>query len=324
MKSEPAVLVVAPLNADHIVQASRITSPGETIMGHTLSRELGRKGGNQAIASARLGAPTAAIACVGADDDGDDYLAALRADGVNTRHVSQIADHATGRAAITVDDEGTNAIVVIAGANEAIPADTASRAFTDFEQLRVAVGQMEASVSATAAVFREALHRGIITVLNTAPATESVPELVPWSDIVVANEIEFQQITGQSSEDQKGLCRGAQTLFDEGVRWVIVTSGEKGSVVLDGTEIIRVPAERVTAVDTTAAGDAFVGAVAAHLAGTEIFHHGEKPVVEAGQPVTTTSIVRACEAASRVSAVVVTRRGAHPSLPTLDEVRAIF
>ena len=319
--SETTVLVVASLNADHIVQAPRIPSPGETIMGHALLRELGGKGGNQAIAAARLGAPTAVVASVGTDDDGDDYLAALRADGIDTSHVSQLANFATGRASITVDDDGTNSIVVIGGANEAVPEESVSQAFTDYRGMRVVVGQMEASVSATATAFRLARKLGILTLLNTAPATDRVPELLPWTDIVVANEIEFKQITGHDSDCEDCLRQGAQTLINAGVRWVVVTAGEEGSTVLDGCSLIQVPAEQVTAVDTTAAGDAFVGAVAAHLAGTESADQNGAGLADFAS---TGSLVQACRTASRVAALVVTRRGAHPSLPALNEIRALY
>ncbi|WP_337820910.1 ribokinase [Amycolatopsis sp. A1MSW2902] len=300
------VAVVASLNVDHIVQAPRIPEPGETLMGFSASRELGGKGGNQAVAAARLGADVAVIGCVGQDEDGDEYLKALVAEGADVTHVRR-SPLPTGRAAITVDAEGVNSIVVVAGANADIPATTAEAAIDAMSGLRVAVGQLEAVPDATERAFAAARARGVLTVLNTAPAADVAGKLLPFSDVVVANEIEFRQLTGQDPFDSNGLQRGSADLFAAGCRWVIVTLGAEGCAVLDASSSAHVPAVAVRAVDTTAAGDSFVGALAARLA--EI----------SGEP-TTADVVAACGFAAKVAAVVVTRHGAHPSLPTLAEV----
>ncbi|MET9259922.1 ribokinase [Amycolatopsis sp. NPDC004079] len=300
----PAVAVVASLNVDHIVQAPRIPEPGETLMGFSTSRELGGKGGNQAVAAARLGAEVAVIGCVGQDEDGEEYREALLAEGVDVVHLRTSA-LPTGRAAITVDAEGVNSIVVVAGANADIPAAAAETAIGELPGLRVVVGQLEAAADATERAFAAARARGVLTVLNTAPVGDVAAKLVPLSDVVVANEIEFRQLTGQDPVD--GLRRGSADLFAAGCRWVIVTLGAEGCAVLDASSSVHVPAVAVRAVDTTAAGDSFVGALAARLA--------EIP----GEP-TTADVVAACGFAATVAAVVVTRHGAHPSLPTLAEV----
>ncbi|WP_406634994.1 ribokinase [Amycolatopsis sp. WGS_07] len=300
----PSVAVVASLNVDHIVQAPRIPEPGETLLGFSTSRELGGKGGNQAVAAARLGASVAVLGCVGQDEDGDEYLEALLAEGIDVTHVRRSASP-TGRAAITVDAEGVNSIVVVAGANADIPAAAAETAISDLPGLRVVVGQLEAAVEATERAFTAARARGVLTVLNTAPVDDVAARLLPLSDVVVSNEIEFRQLTGEDPFD--GARRGSAGLFAAGCRWVIVTLGAAGCVVLDAASATQVPAVAVRAVDTTAAGDSFVGALAARLA--------EMP----GEP-TTADVVAACGFAAKVAAVVVTRPGAHPSLPTLAEV----
>ncbi|MFB9925933.1 ribokinase [Amycolatopsis halotolerans] len=300
----PAVAVVASLNVDHIVLAPRIPEPGETLMGFSTSRELGGKGGNQAVAAARLGAEVAVIGCVGQDEDGEEYREALLAEGVDVAHLRTSA-LPTGRAAITVDAEGVNSIVVVAGANADIPAAAAETAIGELPGLRVVVGQLEAAADATERAFAAARARGVLTVLNTAPVGDVAAKLLPLSDVVVANEVEFRQLTGQDPVD--GLRRGSAELFAAGCRWVIVTLGAEGCAVLDASSSVHVPAVAVRAVDTTAAGDSFVGALAARLA--------EIP----GEP-TTADVVAACGFAATVAAVVVTRHGAHPSLPTLAEV----
>ncbi|RSN24092.1 ribokinase [Streptomyces sp. WAC 05977] len=303
-----AIAVVASLNVDHIVQAPRIPEPGETLMGFSASRELGGKGGNQAVAAARLGAEVAVIGCVGQDEDGDEYLAALRAEGADVTHVRRSA-LPTGRAAITVDAEGVNSIVVVSGANGDISAEAAEAAIFELPGLRVVAGQLEAAPEATERAFAAARSRGVLTVLNTAPADDVAGKLVPLSNVVVSNEIEFRQLTGQDPFDDDGLRRGGADLFAAGCRWVIVTLGAEGCAVLDASSSTRVPAVPVRAVDTTAAGDSFVGALAARLA--------EVP----GEPATA-DVVAACRFAATVAAVVVTRHGAHPSLPLLAEVPA--
>ncbi|ATY13379.1 ribokinase [Amycolatopsis sp. AA4] len=302
----PAVAVVASLNVDHIVQAPRIPEPGETLLGFSTSRELGGKGGNQAVAAARLGADVAVLGCVGQDEDGDEYLKALVAEGIDVTHVRR-SPLPTGRAAITVDAEGVNSIVVVAGANADIPAPAAETAIGELPGLRVVVGQLEAAADATERAFAAARERGVLTILNTAPAADAAGKLVPFSDVVVANEIEFRQLTGEDPFNDNGLRGGSAELFAAGCRWVIVTLGAKGCAVLDASSSTHVPAVAVQAVDTTAAGDSFVGALAARLA--------EIP----GAP-ETADVVTACAFAAKVAAVVVTRHGAHPSLPTLAEV----
>ncbi|WP_409179295.1 ribokinase [Amycolatopsis sp. VS8301801F10] len=305
-RMSPAVAVVASLNVDHIVQAPRIPQPGETLMGFSASRELGGKGGNQAVAAARLGADVAVLGCVGQDEDGDEYLKALMAEGADVTRVRR-SPLPTGRAAITVDAEGVNSIVVVAGANADIPAAAAEAAIRELPGLRVVVGQLEAAADATERAFAAARERGVLTVLNTAPADDVAAKLLPFSDVVVSNEIEFRQLTGQDPFDSTSLRRGSAELFAAGCRWVIVTLGAEGCAVLDASSSAHVPAVAVRAVDTTAAGDSFVGALAARLA--------EIP----GGP-TTAEVVAACGFAAKVAAVVVTRHGAHPSLPTLAEV----
>jgi ribokinase len=302
-----AVAVVASLNVDHIVRAPRIPVPGETLMGSSAHRELGGKGGNQAVAAARLGAAVAAIGCVGMDEDGDEYLAALQAEDIDVSAVSRVADVPTGRAAITVDDAGANSIVVVAGANaEIAPADAEAAVDSGASSLRVVVGQLEASREATVAAFSAARRSGILTVFNPAPVSRDAGTLVPLSDLVVPNEIEFQQLTGEDPHDPRALRRGASELLAAGARWVVVTLGEHGCAVFDAASVTQVPAVAVAAVDTTAAGDSFIGALAAHLAAV-------------AEP-TTDDVIAAAQLAVRVAAVTVTRAGAHPSLPRVTEL----
>lgn len=316
--TEPGVAVVASLNADHVVTAPRIPAPGETILGTASSRALGGKGGNQAVAAARLGARVAVIGCVGDDADGQAYLQALASEGVDLTRVARSPAAPTGMAAITVAADGANSIVVVPGANAEIPDGEAAAGIAAMSGLRVVLGQLEANPEATVAAFQAARERGVLTILNPAPANEHAESLLPLADIVVPNEVEFGQLSGESAFDESGLRRGANKLLAQGAHWVIVTLGEQGSVVVGAATgsrsnaaagatsadcvLERVPAVATTAVDTTAAGDSYVGTLAAQLA-------------ELGGEATRDNVMAACERAAHAAACTVAKSGAQPSLP---------
>ncbi|TWP33174.1 ribokinase [Leekyejoonella antrihumi] len=300
------VLVVASLNVDHIVHAPRIPVPGETLLGTSTARAWGGKGGNQVVAAARLGAVVGAVGCVGDDEDGANYLAALVREGVDVDAVLRHAEAPTGLAAVTVDDEGRNSIVVVPGANaKVLPAD-AGAAVSRVRDHGVVVGQLEVNPDATRAAFAAARARGIHTILNPAPAAAAATQLSSLSDLVVPNEVEFHQLTGRDPFDPAELRRGADRLIEAGATWIVVTLGQHGCVVLDRGAQHRVSAQPAQAVDTTAAGDSFIGAIAATIARTPVL--------------ATADVVAAAQFSARAAAITVSRRGAQPSLPRRDEL----
>lgn len=252
------VVVVGSINVDLVVRAPRVVEPGETISGSSFSSGQGGKGANQASAAASTGARTLMVGRVGDDSHGADALAALAAVDVDTTHVGR-ADAATGVALIQVADDGENAITVVAGANaELMPADvdSAFASIASCESGAVIVLCLEIPLATVTHAAVAAAERGWTVVLNPAPApTTPLPgELLAAVDVLVPNEHEAAAIYG------------IDELAASGSAAVVVTRGALGADVRRGAESFSVPAPRVNAVDTTGAGDALIGVLAASLA----------------------------------------------------------
>jgi ribokinase len=283
------VAVVGSVNLDLVATTARLPGPGETVSGTGYAEHAGGKGLNQAIAAARAGAHTALVAAVGDDEAGSRLRALAAADGVDVGSVRVIDGVATGRALITVDDRAENSIVVIPGANAHLVADEVPGA-------RVVVAQLEVPIGQVVAAFHLARARGARTILDPAPAQPLPDELVRLCDIVVPNEHEAR------------LIGGAQALIDRGVTAVVTTLGRSGVAVsesVDGTvDRWSMPAIEVSPIDTTGAGDAFCGTLAARLALGDDLHRAVRHAVAAG-------------------ALATTMAGAVPSLPHADQVRAL-
>ena len=298
----PSVVVVGSVNVDLTVHVDRWLAPGETALGESLTVMSGGKGANQAVAAARMGADVALVGAVGKDEYEAVALRCLREAGVDLSAVG-IVDTSTGIAVITVGPDGDNIIVVVPGANTTVTAETVREQAALIGGAAVVVLQMETSPSAICEVVRVARGR---LVINYGPIVEIDPDVLLAADPLVVNEHEAAAAaallaTGhpvaQSLEPgEEEPC--VRELLAAGVRSVVVTLGERGAVVCAGAgqPIVALPAEVVKAVDTTGAGDAFVGALAASLAeGADL--------------------VAASRAASRVAAYSVQRPGAQASYP---------
>ncbi|GAA0472488.1 ribokinase [Streptomyces sp. NPDC046215] len=295
------VLVVGSANADLTVRVERRPGAGETVLGTDLVESAGGKGANQAAAAARLGARTALLAKVGDDAFGTLLLDGQREAGTELRHVLVEKGARTGTAMIVVGPDGDNSIVVSPGANARLsPADvTAAREVVAASAvLSLQLEIPPATVRAAVAVAREA---GTRVVLNPSPTPESLdPELLAAADPLVVNEHEAKQLSGLADGTPADRARA---LLGRGARSVVVTLGGEGALALAAgeSEPTAVRGPQVRAVDTTGAGDAFTGALAGRLA------RGS-------------SLVEAVRLAVRVGAASVTRPGAQPSYPTMDEL----
>ena len=296
------VLVVGSANVDFTVAASRLPRVGETVSGGTLLVNHGGKGANQAVAARRLGAEVRFVACVGDDASGRDISLALRAEGIGVDGVMVTADAATGTALIVVDAQGRNQIVVAPGANWRLSAEHVRSRADDFAWAQVVMCQLETPLETLAQALGEAKRRGLVTVLNPAPVREGISDDV-WRlvDYLTPNEGEAERLSGVTVREAGSAAAAGRALRGRGVGTVIVTLGAQGSLACTARDDVRVPAFAVTAVDTTAAGDAFNGALGAALAGRDILQD-------------------ALRFASAAAAIACTRRGAQPSLPTRDEV----
>jgi ribokinase len=291
------ILVIGSLNADLVVRTPRFPKPGETIQGGDLATLPGGKGANQAVAAARQGAATAMLGRVGKDEFGDFLLSHLDADHVDTRLVRR-DEAATGTAMIVVDGNGQNSIVLSPGANGRVsPADVDPAAFTG---LKLVLLQLEIPLETVLRAARLAKKNGVRVVLNPAPARPLPDELIALADFLLPNETELSLLTGREVRDAASAESAAHLLLDKGAPAVIVTLGADGALLVTRDAVKHVPAFQVKAVDTTAAGDAFIGGfAAAWLRGLEL-----EPAVR---------YANAC------GALATTKIGAQPSLPTARE-----
>jgi ribokinase len=295
----PAIVVVGSLNLDLVVRVARLPGPGETVSGGDVFRNPGGKGANQAVAAARLGRGVAMVGCVGDDQAGRELLASLRADGVGTAHVRAVGGVPSGRAFITVSDDGENQIVVSPGANARLTPEDVGAAGSALRAAAVTLLQLEVPLEAVAAAVRAAGGR---VVLNPAPVRALPSELLGEIDVLVPNRVELAQLAASpvpgTVEEAAGLAGRLPA------RAVVVTLGADGVLVVEQGRASHVPAVPVRPVDTTAAGDAFCGGLADGLAGGA-------------------ALLEAARWAVRVAAAACTRPGAQASLPTPSEVRSL-
>ncbi len=264
-RPEPVIAVVGSLNIDLVAYTARMPGPGETVIGDRFQMGFGGKGANQAVMASRLAARVSMVGALGGDVYAGMTVDNLIAQGVDSTHVARVGG-SSGVAPIWVEPHGTNRIIVVAGANDAVDPTAAADAIRSLTGVAVVVGQLEIPQPVTAAAFDAAREVGAVTVLNPAPAAALDPGLLDAADWLIPNESEFAILAGVGSfdpSDDAALVAFAATIRPR----LVVTLGSRGAafVTHDGS-VERVPAVRVDAVDTTGAGDAFVGAFAYGLA----------------------------------------------------------
>ncbi len=294
------VLVIGSLNMDLVARCVHLPAKGQTVFGQDFFTAAGGKGANQAVAAARLGARVAMAGCVGADQFGRDLTAGLRDAGIATDTIVPV-DRPTGTALITIDAEGANTIVVISGANAACDTALVDRALASAGGPGVLLLQNEIPAEATAHAIRVAHASGWFVILNPAPAGPLATELLPLIDIIAPNETEAAAITGLGVSARADALAAARHLVAQGARSALITLGGDGALYCDPTRCLHCPAVAVQAVDTTAAGDAYIGALGAALA------EGR------GLP-------ESLGFAAAAAALSVTRLGAQPSLASRAEL----
>jgi ribokinase len=259
----PRIAVVGSTMIDLIAYAPRTPAAGETIVGDDFRMGFGGKGANQSVMARLLGADVAMVNALGDDIFGDMTVRNFADLGVDTTHVHRVPG-SSGVAPIWVEPDGTNRIIVVPGANGAMTTEAVTAAITALAPLDVVIGQLEIPQAATAAAFAAARARGAVTVLNPAPAADLGADLLAAADWLIPNESEFARLSGASAEatDAEMVAFAVAT----GSR-VVVTLGARGAALLGADGVVRrVPAPAVRAVDTTGAGDAFIGAFAYGLA----------------------------------------------------------
>jgi ribokinase len=299
------ITVIGSLNMDLVVRTPRIPKPGETIIGRDFHTIPGGKGANQAVAAAKLQAEVSMVGCVGPDDFGQALLNNLATVGINTDYVRRHPSAASGIALITVEDSGQNNIVLASGANMALSAEDIDAAEERIASSAMVLCQLESPLPTIEHALKVAKRRGVTTVLNPAPAQPLSQELLSYVDFLVPNETETSLLTGLPVETPAQVEAAAQQLRRMGVGTIILTLGERGAFLASAQGNELVPGYKVQPVDTTAAGDAFVGGFAVALA-------EGSPLAEA---------VRRGNAAGALS---VTKLGAQPSMPSRQEWDAFY
>ncbi|UST81689.1 ribokinase [Pseudomonas siliginis] len=297
------VVVIGSLNMDLVTRAPRLPRGGETLIGHSFVTVSGGKGANQAVAAARLGAKVAMIGCVGNDDYGVRLRDALLAEHIDCEAVSVVED-SSGVALIVVDDNSQNAIVIVAGANGAMTPAVIDRFDAVLQAADVVICQLEIPDATVGHALKRARELGKTVILNPAPASRPLP--ADWFaaiDYLIPNESEAAALSGLAVDSLQSAETAATQLIAMGAGKVIVTLGAQGSLFANGNGFEHFPAPTVKAVDTTAAGDTFVGGFAAALADGKT----EAEAIRYGQI---------------AAALSVTRAGAQPSIPTMSEVQA--
>jgi ribokinase len=278
---------------------------GETLIGHSFHMGCGGKGSNQAAMAAKLGAEVTIVTKLGHDPLGDITFKNYQDLGINTRHVHWDSRNFSGVAPIFVDDEGNNSIVIVPGANLALTSAEVDEAHEPIKSADVVICQFEIPIECTNEAFKIAKDAGVLTMLNPAPAMPIPNELYQLCDIAVLNEIEAETITGMTVKDPEDAKAAAAALRARGPRAVIVTLGERGVLLVDEEGPYHVQARRVRVVDTTGAGDAFVGSLACFLGEGQAF----RPAVAN---------------ANLVASITVTRVGTQSSFPSRTEVQHLL
>ncbi len=298
------VFVAGSINMDVVATAVRHPRIGETVAGNAVHYYPGGKGANQAVAAAKLGTPTTLIGRLGADAFGQQLRTFLAAQGVDLTYVTDTDRTHTGTAIITVA-EADNTIVVVPGANALVtPEDVAVPVLAKGD---IAVSQFEIPLPTISAFFGRARATGATTILNPAPAMMFGPELLDLVDILMVNETELGFLTNTElhhTDDPARVIEAARSLRARANRTICVTLGKRGVLALIGGEASMIAGRTVKAVDTTGAGDCFVGALAARLAGG-------------------TSLRDGLGYANAAASICVQRMGAAPSMPTAAEVAAL-
>jgi ribokinase len=296
------IAVIGSSNTDMVIKTSKLPIPGETILGGKFFMNPGGKGANQAVAAARLGGKVSFIAKTGDDVFGKQARQIFENENINTDYLVTDPGHPSGVALITVDAKGENCIVVAPGSNGYLSQGDIDLAREEILRSDIVLMQLEIPLETVVYAANLAFDAGKKVILNPAPAAQITDELLSKLYLITPNETEAELISGVPVKDIESATLAARNLFGRGVKVVIITLGSKGALLYTGDEAKLIPSPKVEAIDTTAAGDVFNGAIAVAISeGLEL----EKAV----------------EFACKAAAISVTRMGAQASAPYWKEIK---
>jgi ribokinase len=301
----PRITVLGSINMDLVIRCENLVRPGETVHARSSSEVCGGKGANQAVAAARAGGLVSMVGRVGDDAFAERLLANLRREGVATEHVRAAEDCASGLAVVAVERTGQNAIYVVGGANARLSVEDVAAARATIQASDLLLLQLEVPLAAVLAARRIAQAAGVRVILDPAPAPRRFPEELLQVDLLCPNESEASVLLGTPVEDEAQAASAARELQRRGAAHVAVTLGGHGTLLCDGDSTRRIPAPHVTAVDTTAAGDAFAGALAVFWA------EGQR-------------LEEAVARANAAGAIAASRHGAQPGMGNRSEIEALW
>ncbi len=299
--SKKKILVIGSSNTDMTVKGSKIPSPGETVLGGTFCMGQGGKGANQAVAAKRLGGDVEFVCKVGKDVFGEESLKGYAREGIDISHVLR-SDEASGVALIMVDAKGENVISVAAGANGDFTVEDIEGLAPVIRSADYLILQLEIPVPSVVRAAQIAHEAGIYVILNPAPAAKLPAELLRSVSLIVPNKTESETLTGVHIEDEASARKAAVSFRKMGIADTVITLGSKGALVCEGGRFTLVPARKVEAVDTTAAGDTFCGALCVALS------EGK-------------SLLEAVGFATLASSFTIRKVGAQNSIPHINDLR---
>jgi ribokinase len=295
------IVIIGSVNMDLVVRCARLPRPGETVLGYDFRTLPGGKGANQAVAAARLGAAVEFVGCVGDDAFGAQSVAALRGEGIGVDHLGRVAGAATGVALIQVSDAGENSIAVAPGANHVLSVRHIDAAAARIATAAMLVCQLESPLDVVRRAIEVARAAGVPVLLNPAPAQPLPDTLLGMVSLLVPNEGEAAALAAITAVERATAVDAALALRGRGASTVLVTLGADGVLLADQGGCLRLPAYPARAVDTTGAGDAFVGALAAACAAGDDLHS-------------------AIDFAQRAAACSVERHGAQAAMARRDQL----
>lgn len=304
VSTQPQITVLGSINMDLVVRCMDLPRPGETILAESSAEICGGKGANQAVAASRVGGKVRMIGRVGDDAFADVLLKNLMNEGVDCSSVRRTDDCASGLAVVAVESSGQNSIVVVPGANGRLTVDDVAQSRSQIESADVLLVQLEVPVPTILAAVEVAKQANVRVILDPAPAPSHLPEELLTVDVICPNESETAALTGRPVETLSELQAAAEALGESGQCRVAITLGERGTMLVESPgNLTHIPAVSIEAVDTTAAGDAFAGALAVYWA--------------EGHP-----LPDAVRFANRAGAIAASRPGAQPGMPYRDEIEA--